>query len=201
MVPSFSPMMQARLAQLGQPNPATTRDPDSGLEVKTLASLIDDAKKHRFVDDPGIFYDALVGGERSNPLYSPFTANHRAYSFANKVPVAVIGGGMSGLLTTLQLVKAGIGVRLMEALPDPSENGGRAGRVWPINISDGDEATKQQLGAMRFPTSAYLFWHYMRVCGAASDQTLFKAFPNPGAVPTLFRAEASAVSAYWTYRC
>jgi hypothetical protein len=47
---------------------------------------------------------------------------------------------------------------------------------------------------MRFPSNAYLFWHYMKTSGAAAGTDTFTAFPNVGKVPTTFTGGDAGIS-------
>jgi len=197
MVPSFYPMSQATRKLKGLPNLSVNRDAETGLPLMTLDQLIAESREHRFVDGPHIFYDGIVGAERGNPTFCPYTNDGKAHRWTNTKPVGIVGGGVSGLMTALQLLKAGIPVHLYEANDISSNIGGHAGRVWPVNVVDGHDSTKQQYGAMRFPTGAFLFWHYMMASGAASGSQVFKGFPNPGAVPTTLRSDNNCVAGIW----
>ncbi|MCP3804689.1 FAD-dependent oxidoreductase [Allokutzneria sp. A3M-2-11 16] len=79
--------------------------------------------------------------------------------------VAVIGGGISGLVTAYELMKLGLRPVVYEA----DQLGGRMRSV----AFEGHPEVKAEMGAMRFPPSATLF-HYVDKLGLKT-----KPFPNP----------------------
>ncbi len=85
--------------------------------------------------------------------------------------VAVVGAGMSGLVTAYELMKLGLRPVVHEA----GEIGGRL-RTATFPGVDGPVA---DLGGMRFPRSGRAFWHYADLVGARSAP-----FPNPLAPQT-----------------
>lgn len=197
-----------------------SEDPETGLIKQTLTQLMGTASNRSYVDNPDANYGVILGAEANNPNLSPFTANGSAISWTGtgaKPTVAVVGGGMSGLLTAYQLGKAGFQVTVFEAgqAPDSLVVGGKkvrgAGRIAPIVLSTAESnganvgSAVAQLGAMRFPSSAYLFWHYMKVTGFSSVSRSFTAFPNVSKVPTTFSggdalpSQNGVVKGVWGY--
>ncbi|MGW2331459.1 flavin monoamine oxidase family protein [Streptomyces sp. NPDC001700] len=81
-------------------------------------------------------------------------------------PVAVIGGGMSGLVTAYELMRLGLRPVLYEA-----EQIG--GRMRSAAFESRPDVTAE-LGAMRFPRSATAFHHYVNLTGLKT-----RPFPNP----------------------
>ncbi|WP_020659288.1 flavin monoamine oxidase family protein [Amycolatopsis benzoatilytica] len=81
-------------------------------------------------------------------------------------PVAVAGGGISGLVVAYELMKLG----LRPVLYEPGELGGRMRSV-PF---EGHPDSLAELGAMRFPTSASTLFHYLGLLGLKT-----RPFPNP----------------------
>ncbi|WP_328461425.1 flavin monoamine oxidase family protein [Streptomyces sp. NBC_00448] len=91
---------------------------------------------------------------------------------AHGTEVAVIGGGLSGLVTAYELMRMGLRPVLYEA----DEIGGRLRTV----AFDGfgavgeDGALTAEMGAMRFPPSSTALRHYIDLVGLTT-----KPFPNP----------------------
>ncbi|MGW0963919.1 flavin monoamine oxidase family protein [Streptomyces gelaticus] len=81
-------------------------------------------------------------------------------------PVAVIGGGISGLVTAYELMRLGLRPVLYEA-----EQLG--GRMRSAAFEDRPDVTAE-LGAMRFPRSATTLHHYVDLVGLET-----RPFPNP----------------------
>jgi len=82
------------------------------------------------------------------------------------LPVAVIGGGISGITTAYELMKLGLRPVIYEA----DRIGGRL-RSEPFRGGDG---TFAELGAMRFPPSSTALFHYLDRVGLKTAP-----FPNP----------------------
>jgi tryptophan 2-monooxygenase len=80
--------------------------------------------------------------------------------------VAVIGGGLSGIVTAYELMKVGLRPVVYEA----GELGGRLRSV-PF---DGHPGVVAEMGAMRFPPSSTAFFHYVDKLGLETAP-----FPNP----------------------
>jgi lysine 2-monooxygenase len=80
--------------------------------------------------------------------------------------VAVVGGGLAGMVTALELLKLGLRPVVYEA----DRIGGRL-RSEPF---DGHPEAFAEMGAMRFPPSATTFFHYVDACGLRT-----RPFPNP----------------------
>jgi lysine 2-monooxygenase len=80
--------------------------------------------------------------------------------------VAVVGGGLSGLVTAYELMKMGLRPVVYEA----DRIGGRLRTVG----FDGCEGLTAELGAMRFPPSSTAFGHYVDLVGLETEP-----FPNP----------------------
>ncbi|GGS19938.1 tryptophan synthase subunit alpha [Streptomyces aureoverticillatus] len=81
-------------------------------------------------------------------------------------PVAVIGAGISGLVTAYELMRMGLRPVVYEA----GQVGGRM-RSAPF---DGGPDAVAELGAMRFPASATALRHYLDLVGLRT-----RPFPNP----------------------
>lgn len=81
--------------------------------------------------------------------------------------VAVIGGGLSGIITAYELMKAGLKPVVYEA----DRIGGRLRTERFPGFPDDVVA---EMGAMRFPPSSTAFWHYVDRAGLET-----RPFPNP----------------------
>ncbi|SEO77459.1 flavin monoamine oxidase family protein [Amycolatopsis saalfeldensis] len=81
-------------------------------------------------------------------------------------PVAVVGGGVSGLVAAYELMRLGLRPVLYEA-------GELGGRMRSIAFADHPDSLAE-LGAMRFPPSASTLFHYIGLLGLAT-----RPFPNP----------------------
>lgn len=80
--------------------------------------------------------------------------------------VAVIGGGLSGMVTAYELMKIGLKPIVYEA----DQIGGRM-RSQPF---EGHPGVVAEMGAMRFPPSSTTLFHYLDATGLRTE-----AFPNP----------------------
>lgn len=80
--------------------------------------------------------------------------------------VAVVGGGVAGLVAAYELMRLGLRPVLYEA----GELGGRM-RAVPL---DGCAELTAELGAMRFPVAATTLFHYIDALGLST-----RPFPNP----------------------
>ncbi|MEU0490534.1 NAD(P)/FAD-dependent oxidoreductase [Nocardiopsis sp. NPDC006139] len=87
--------------------------------------------------------------------------------------VAVIGGGLSGIVTAYELMKMGLRPVVYEA----DRIGGRL-RTERFPGVDEEEVVAE-MGAMRFPPSSTAFWHYVDRVGLRTEP-----FPNPLAPTT-----------------
>lgn len=216
MIPSFHPVREvldqtsnslnlANLTdeqrELACDTPPPTVDPASGLKVKNIDQLLASAKLVRYPDNPSFSYPDLLVTELTNSAKSPFTADGNAFwTSSNRPRIAVIGGGLSGLMAAWQLSKLGASVELFEAADAPNgdaSNPKGAGRIRPINVKPDDANTRCEFGAMRFPDTSYMFWHYLKLMVPTATTTSFVEFPNPGKVPTLLSGEAQ-LSPFWT---
>ncbi|MEU9047907.1 MULTISPECIES: NAD(P)/FAD-dependent oxidoreductase [unclassified Kitasatospora] len=81
-------------------------------------------------------------------------------------PVAVVGGGVAGLVAGYELLRLGLRPVVYEA----GELGGRM-RAVPFPA---DPAVSAEMGAMRFPRSARALFHYVDALGLETSP-----FPNP----------------------
>ena len=85
--------------------------------------------------------------------------------------VAVVGAGLSGLVTAYELMKLGLKPVLYEA-------GAIGGRLKTASFPGAPEVVAD-LGGMRFPVSGRAFYHYLDLLGLETVE-----FPNPLAGPT-----------------
>jgi tryptophan 2-monooxygenase len=85
---------------------------------------------------------------------------------ARGAEVAIIGGGLSGLIAAYELMKLGL-------KPVVYEQGRLGGRLRSQSFQ-GAEGIIAELGGMRFPVSGTGFYHYLDLCGLET-----KPFPNP----------------------
>ncbi|MFI6349731.1 flavin monoamine oxidase family protein [Streptomyces sp. NPDC050560] len=81
--------------------------------------------------------------------------------------VAVVGGGLSGLVTAYELMKMGLRPVVYEA-------DRLGGRLRTVGFDGCDPELTAELGAMRFPPSATALQHYVDLVGLATEP-----FPNP----------------------
>lgn len=202
MIPSFHLLHEPMMRKV-RPGPTSPpKDPETGLEQWTIEELIANGKGFRFVDNPWVDYAALIAPEEdSRREKSPFTKNGDSILWPQSPTVAVVGAGMAGLLTAYQLMKAGFNVTVFEATeaPGPSGNGYvGAGRIKPtlVRTPDPNGESYAELGAMRFPSTSILFWHYLKLFGVAAKNESFTEFPNVAKVPSLFTGETH-LSGVW----
>jgi tryptophan 2-monooxygenase len=80
--------------------------------------------------------------------------------------VAIIGGGLAGIVAAYELMKLGL-------KPVVYEQGRLGGRLRSQNF-EGAEGIVAELGGMRFPVSSAGFYHYVNLLGLDT-----KPFPNP----------------------
>jgi len=80
--------------------------------------------------------------------------------------VAIIGGGLSGMIAAYELMRLG----LRPVIYESARPGGRL-RSEPFG---GDNGLVAELGGMRFPLSATAFYHYIHLLGLST-----RPFPNP----------------------
>ena len=203
-VVSFHPVHQR---VLGPDDNQYPKDPETGLTLYTLDQLVDIGTSRRYIDNMNADYSALLSVELSAGgavhTKSPFTRSGAVLPWIKQPHVAVVGAGMGGLLTALQLAKVGMRVDVFEAGPAPYVNGtfNGAGRIAPALVEDDDYSQYGELGAMRFPTNSYLFWHYIKATGMEGGGTIFRAFPNPVKVPSLYTSQrprtAGTISGMW----
>ncbi|MCT2588522.1 NAD(P)/FAD-dependent oxidoreductase [Streptomyces sp. N2-109] len=86
--------------------------------------------------------------------------------------VAVIGGGLSGIVTAYELMKMGLRPVVYEA----DQIGGR---LRTATFEGGDPGLTAEMGAMRFPPSSTAFQHYVDLA-----KLRMEPFPNPLAPET-----------------
>ncbi|WP_020497357.1 flavin monoamine oxidase family protein [Sciscionella marina] len=86
---------------------------------------------------------------------------------AHGTEVAVIGGGIAGMVAAHELLRLGLRPVVYEAEQD------LGGRMCSPSF-DGHPEAIAELGAMRFPTAATTLFHYIREAGLET-----KPFPNP----------------------
>ena len=106
-------------------------------------------------------YDDFLNGEEQMSKYD------NSLSGKN---IAVIGGGVAGLISTLELLKCGASVTLYEAT---DRLGGRMRSVYPNKSNTKDVF---ELGCMRFPPSSKTLFHYFKEFNIELDPD----FPDPG---------------------
>lgn len=108
-----------------------------------------------------------------------------------KVPqnakIAIIGAGMSGLITGFELLRAGYkNFTIYEA-------GSRVGGRFFSYQFPNDAYNYAELGAMRFPpTENCLFWYIQYLQNKGANIVLNPDFPDPGLVPTLVMYKGQA---------
>ncbi|WP_018640185.1 flavin monoamine oxidase family protein [Parafrankia elaeagni] len=86
-------------------------------------------------------------------------------------PVAIVGGGMAGLVAAYELMRLGLRPVVFEA----EQLGGRMRST----TFEGHPGAVAELGAMRFPPSATALFHYLDLVGLSTAP-----FPNPLAAAT-----------------
>lgn len=85
--------------------------------------------------------------------------------------VAVIGGGLSGIVAAYELMKMGLRPVVYEA-------DRIGGRLRTVGFEGCDPALTAEMGAMRFPPSSTALQHYIDLVGLET-----KPFPNPSRRP------------------
>ncbi|MEU4897336.1 NAD(P)/FAD-dependent oxidoreductase [Streptomyces sp. NPDC044780] len=88
------------------------------------------------------------------------------------VEVAVVGGGLSGIVTAYELMKMGL-------RPVVHEADRIGGRLRTVGFEGCDDSLTAELGAMRFPPSSTALQHYIDLVGLRTEP-----FPNPLAPDT-----------------
>ncbi len=81
--------------------------------------------------------------------------------------VAVIGGGLSGIIAAYELMKMGLKPVVYEA-------DRIGGRLRTVGFDGCDPSLTAEMGAMRFPPSSTALQHYIDLVGLET-----RAFPNP----------------------
>lgn len=85
--------------------------------------------------------------------------------------VAVIGGGLSGIVAAYELMKMGLRPVVYEA-------DRIGGRLRTVGFDGCDPSLTAEMGAMRFPPSSTALQHYIDLVGLRT-----RAFPNPSPRP------------------
>lgn len=96
--------------------------------------------------------------------------------------VAIIGAGVSGLVAGYELLRAGCNVTVYE------QSGRIGGRCYSKPFAGLPDTVFAEMGAMRVPFSAQLFYHYADKFGVKYNNT----FPNPGEVDTVLRYKGNS---------
>ncbi len=96
--------------------------------------------------------------------------------------VAVIGGGLSGIVAAYELMKMGLRPVVYEA----DQIGGR---LRTVGFDGCDPSLTAEMGAMRFPPSSTALQHYIDLVGLET-----RPFPNPLAEATLRPSSTSRAS-------
>ncbi|MFI0942167.1 flavin monoamine oxidase family protein [Streptomyces sp. NPDC021020] len=86
--------------------------------------------------------------------------------------VAIVGGGLSGIVAAYELLAMGLRPVVYEA-------DRIGGRLRTVGFDGCDPELTAEMGAMRFPPSSTAFWHYADLAGLTSSP-----FPNPLAPAT-----------------
>lgn len=155
---------------------------------KTLRGAIDldtlNTGVTRIIDVYAADYASVV---RDNP--APFATLDDVQKTSE---VAIVGAGMAGLCALYELTRCGLKPTIFEA------SGRLGGRCFTEEFSGPAEgADPAEMGAMRFPDTAKLMWHYFKktVENTATPNPVFQPFPNPGIVATVLNVEGN--TAYW----
>lgn len=95
--------------------------------------------------------------------------------------VAIIGAGAAGICAGYELLKMGLIPTIYEV------NNRIGGRIYTkkFNLDRDANLPYAELGAMRVPSTSYIFYHYAHLL----KLTLLNNFPNPGEVDTLIQHE------------
>jgi tryptophan 2-monooxygenase len=126
----------------------------------------------RFVDSPYFEYKSFLRNAAGTAY--PSLSLNPSVPLLPGTRVGIVGGGIAGLVAAYELTKLGATVSIFEATAR------LGGRMYTINWGNGALA---EMGAMRVPESARLFWHYLGQM--LPGTTPMTAFPNPGVVATL----------------
>lgn len=153
------------------------------ISPRTTISLTELNKgAQRVVDTFTNDYATLV---RDNPLpFADLDATQR------QKQVAIVGAGICGITALYELVRAGLQPKIFDGR---SEIGGRL-----YSQSFGPEVAYQaEMGAMRFPDTSKLLWHYLNQSivaeGGNPDTVIMETFPNPGKVVTGLNVEGQTI--------
>ena len=101
---------------------------------------------------------------------------------ANK-SIVIVGAGISGLISAYELKRAGFHNLTILDAGDMSQF--ETQKTDPLSFNRTYTTSEGfEIGAMRFPDKAKLFWHYLATRPELKDQTVVP-FSNPGQVPTM----------------
>ncbi|WP_342611697.1 flavin monoamine oxidase family protein [Streptomyces albidoflavus] len=174
------------------PNPLSPATPSTVVDLKGeshYARTLDDLPQvYRDVADAWqrCLDEGADHGPRVNASTSPSRTTLGARRGLGQIPatahgteVAVIGGGLSGIVTAYELMKMGLKPVVYEA----DQIGGRLRTVGFDGCAPGLRA---EMGAMRFPPSSTSLQHYIDLVGLQT-----RPFPNPlsPATPSTGRPE------------
>lgn len=145
-------------------------------------------RSQRFPDTPTLFYNNFVINQLGSlrpPLLERKSANPKPLNAS----VAVIGSGIAGLISALELSRCGVKVTVFERAGDPTKGQRPFGGRLATDVRDGYVA---ELGAAAFPVQSPLVWHYVWRWAVSeglseddADKLVAKRFPSPGTVPTV----------------
>lgn len=130
------------------------------------ASACPPSGPHPYIDTPDFAYDQWLAYRDQNQ--KPIG------TVEGKPPVAIVGGGVSGLCAAYELLGAGCVVSVFE---QANEVGGRCASV-PFSTGGSDVA---ELGAMRFPPTEFILDFYLKKLGIVPGGLCsLHDFPDPG---------------------
>ncbi len=107
----------------------------------------------------------------------------------DNITVAILGTGAAGVVSAYELLRSGVkNVHLYTPDDVQTRPYGRCHSVAFDRQTDANHPVLAEMGAMRFPISSVILFHYLK----AFDIAYTSRFPNPGKVNTLLRTNGKS---------